>query len=99
MADLNDSEFPSGELDCALALELFEHIHDVEALLKKIRASATRLICTYECLEDVSDITARRQHGYFNDLDRATISELILSVGCPDVVVETHGSLSLFVCE
>lgn len=99
LADLNDGEFPSGEWDCALALELFEHVHDVEALLKKIRASATRLICTYECLEDVSHITARRQHGYFNDLDRATISELILSVGWPDVVVEIHGSLSLFVCE
>jgi hypothetical protein len=35
LANLNDGGFPAGEWDCALALELFYHIHDVEALLKK----------------------------------------------------------------
>ena len=99
LADLNDDEFPSGEWDCVLALELFEHIHDVEALLTKIRASATRLICTYECLDEVSNITERRQHGYFNDFDRATISGLIRSAGWADIVVEIHGSHSLFICD
>ena len=63
LTDLNEGGFPAGEWDCALALELFEHIHDVPALLTKIRASAGRLICTYNCLEEVSDKTERRELG------------------------------------
>ena len=47
LADLNDNQFPDGNWDCALALELLEHIHDVPALLSRIRAAAGTFICTY----------------------------------------------------
>ena len=46
LADLNDNQFPDGYWDCALALELLEHIHDVPALLSRIRPAAGTSICT-----------------------------------------------------
>ena len=99
LADLNEGDFPDGDWDCALALALFEHIHDVAALLTKIRAASRRLICIYECLEEVGDIAERRALGYFNDFDRDGLQKLFAAAGWRVTVAETHGRLSLFVCD
>lgn len=99
LADLNDGRFPEGQWDCALALALFEHVHDVPALLARIRLAAKRLICVYECVEEVGDIALRRERGYFNDLDRPALQAKLQAAGFRPVVVEIHGRFSLFVCD
>lgn len=98
LADLNGSQFPDGSWDCALTLELLEHIHDVPALLAKIRAVSDRLVGTYKCIEETGDIPERRANGYFNDFDRATLENLLKAAGWPSVRLETHGAHTLFVC-
>ena len=89
LTDLNEGGFPAGEWDCALALELFEHIHDVPALLTKIRASAGRLICTYNCLEEVSDKTERRELG--SRISRWTMICPSYSLPCVPPVISMVG--------
>ena len=99
LADLNDGGFPEGEWDCALALALFEHVHDVPALLARIRSAAKRLICIYTCLEDLGDVTRRRELGYFNDYDQATFLGALQSAGWQVTLAESDGQQSLFVCD
>ena len=98
LADLNEGDFPDGEWDCALALALLEHVHDVPALLNKIRAASDRLICTYEGVEEIGDIAERRALGYFNDFDRDALQKMFTAAGWRVTVSEIHGRLSLFVC-
>ena len=98
LADLNDGQFPDGEWDCALALELLEHIHDVPALLNRIRAAAGRVILTYRCCEGGDESTERRALGYFNDFNRATLEAMLDGVGWRIVTVEAQGPYTLFVC-
>ena len=99
VTDLNSGGFPDGAWDCALALELLEHIHDVPALLARIRASCKRLICTYKSTEDVGDATLRRQQGYFNDFDRAALQSMLQAAGWRVTSAEVRGDHSLFVCD
>ena len=99
LADLNDGGFPEGEWDCALALELFEHIHDVPELLAKIRPVAGRLVCIYCCLEDVGDLTERRERGYFNDFGRADLQATFITAGWQVKVAEADDKQSLIICE
>ena len=99
LADLNDGGFPEGEWDCALALELFEHIHDVPKLLVQIRSVAARLVCTYCCLEDVGDLTERRERGYFNDFRRADLQSSFRAAGWQVIVSDADERQSIFVCE
>lgn len=98
LADLNDGQFPDGAWDCALALELFEHIHDVAALLGRIRASSERLICLYRCVGDDFDRVERRSRGIFNDFDQATVASLLEEAGWQVDLVERHAPHTLFVC-
>jgi hypothetical protein len=97
--DLNGGRFPAGSWDCALALELLEHIHDVPALLGKIRTASGRLICTYKNVEDISDRSLRRAHGYFNDFDRPTLRSMLEAAGWQVTATEARGGHSLFVCQ
>jgi FkbM family methyltransferase len=99
LADLNDGGFPEGEWDCALALELFEHIHDVPKLLVQIRSAAARLVCTYCCLEDVGDLTERRERGYFNDFGRAELQASFTAAGWQVIIADADERQSIFVCE
>ena len=99
LMDLNEGGFPTGDWDCALALEVLEHIHDVPALLKKIRAAAKRLICTYECLDAAGNIPQRRERGFFNDFDKDAFTALLHSAGWQASVGETHTTICLFVCD
>ncbi len=99
LCDLNDGRFPDGEWDCALALELFGYIHDVPAILARIRAASARLVCTYRCFEAGDDLTARRVRGYFNDFDREAIEAMLVAAGWRISQVEAHEPYTLFVCE
>jgi FkbM family methyltransferase len=102
VADLNQDGFPDGEWDCALALELLEHIHDVPALLANIHASCSLLICTYECVnngDDTSEVQKRRERGFFNDYDQEDLHQMLQSAGWRVRLSETHGSLNFFVCD
>jgi len=99
LADLNDGGFPEGEWDCALALALLEHIHDVPALLKRIRASCQRLICVYHSVEDLGDAEERRQNGFFNDYGRGELTGLLEAAGWQVSVSPSDGAGTLFVCE
>ena len=94
LADLNDNQFPDGNWDCALALELLEHIHDVPALLSRIRAAAGTFICTY-C--GGGDVQARRAAGYFNDFSRSGIERLLDAGGWSVETVEDQGAHTLLV--
>lgn len=96
--DLNGGQFPEGDWDCALALELLEHIHDVPALLARTRASSERLVCTYKSVEDIADPALRRTHGYFNDFDRTALCAMLQAAGWQVTHVEVHDGHSLFVC-
>ncbi len=98
LADLNDDQFPEGEWDCALALELLEHIHDVPALLSRIRRAAGRLIVTYRCVEGPIDVSARRARGYFNGFNRNSVEEMLSGAGFGIETAEALGPYTLFVC-
>ena len=99
LADLNDNGFPEGEWDCALALALLEHIHDVPALLTKVRSSCQRLICIYVCQEDVGEVEVRRANGFFNDFSRAELRGFFEAAGWRVAVSATEDVGTLFVCE
>ncbi len=72
-----------------------EHIHDVPALLSRIRAAAGTFICTY-CGD--GDAQARRAAGYFNDFSRSDIERLLDAGGWSVETVEDHGAHTLLVC-
>ncbi len=97
--DINGGQFPSGSWDCTLALELLEHIHDVPALLVKVRSCSKRLICTYKSVEDVANPALRRAEGYFNDFDRATLQSMLQAAGWQVTTTEVRDGHSLFVCD
>ena len=99
LADLNDNGFPEGEWDCALALALLEHIHDVPALLTKVRSSCQRLICIYVCQEDVGEVEVRRANGFFNDFSRAELRGFFEAAGWRVAVSATEDVGTLFVCD
>jgi hypothetical protein len=99
LCDLNDGQFPKGSWDCALALALLEHIHDVPALLRRIRGTAKCLIGTYASVETVPEATERRQRGYFNDDDRATLRTKLEAAGWQVTLLEEQGAETLFVCD
>jgi hypothetical protein len=42
---------------------------------------AARLVCTYCCLEDVGDLTERRERDYFNDFGRAELQASFIAAG------------------
>lgn len=97
--DLNSGQFPDGVWDCALALELLEHIHDVPTLLTSIRASCKRLVCTYKSVEDMPNRMLRRTQGYFNDFDRAAVRAMLEAAGWQVTLPEVRNRHSLFVCD
>jgi len=97
--DLNGGQFPDGEWDCALALELLEHIHDVPALLTRTRARCKRLVCTYKSTEEMGDATLRRQQGYFNDFVRDALQAMLQAAGWRVTTADVRGGHSLFVCD
>jgi hypothetical protein len=80
VVDLNQGQFPEGEWDAVAALELFEYIHDVPALLRRCRASARRLIFTYRLCDD-QDITTRREKGWFNDFNHHEMRAMLQRTG------------------
>jgi hypothetical protein len=82
-----------------LTLELFEHIHDVPELLAKIRSVMGRLVCIYCCLENVADLTERRERGYFNDFGHAGLQETFIAGGWEVKVAEADDRQCLFICE
>lgn len=98
LVDLNDGQFPEGEWDFALALELLEYIHDVPELLARARKVAGKLICTYRCVEQGDDLSARRARGYFNDFDTVTLQELLKDAGWHIEKFEPQGSYAVAVC-
>jgi FkbM family methyltransferase len=98
LADLNDGQFPKGEWDCALTLELLEYIHDVPSLLARIRNVAGRLIFTYRCAEEGADPTPRRARGYFNDFHQEALLAMLDTAGWEIKKVERHEPYTLFVC-
>ncbi|MEM9683472.1 MAG: FkbM family methyltransferase [Pseudomonadota bacterium] len=99
LMDLNDGNFPDGEWDCALALEMLEHIHDVPGFLADCRRVAGRLVATYECVDELPDEARRRERGFFNDLDRATIGTMLEAAGWRPIHSEIRDEHTLFVCE
>jgi hypothetical protein len=64
--DLNQGQSPSGQYDVVVLADVLEFIHDVPALLRRSRQSASRLIATYNARSG-QDIGQRRQQGWFND--------------------------------
>lgn len=97
--DLNGGRFPDGEWDCALALALLEHIHDVPALLARIRAACKRLVGTYVSIEETADETLRLQQGFFNNFDRAALTSMLEAAGWRVTTMDVTDGYSLFVCE
>ena len=87
VVDLNQGQFPEGAWDAVAALELFEYIHDVPALLRRCRASARRLVFTYR-LRDRQDITARREKGWFNDFSHDDMRAMLQRTGWTAIIAE-----------
>lgn len=98
LMDLNDDQFPEGEWDFALALELLEYIHDVPTLLARARQVADKLICTYRCVEQGDDLSTRRVRGYFNDFDKTTLEALLKAAGWHIEEFEPQGPYTVAVC-
>lgn len=98
LMDLNDGNFPDGAWDCALALEMIEHIHDVPDFLSNCRRAADRLVATYECTDHLPDETRRRERGFFNDFDRAAMQSLLDAAGWRLVHSDLQEGRTLFVC-
>ena len=97
VVDLNQGQFPEGEWDAVAALELFEYIHDVPALLRRCRASARRLVFTYR-LRDRQDITARREKGWFNDFSRDEMRAMLQRTGWTAIAEKVPRSGLPYLC-
>lgn len=99
VVDFNQAQFPDGEWDCALTLELLEHLHDVPAFLRRIRANSIRLIGTYKCTEENPNVEVRRELGFFNDYSRNELESLLKDAAWQITTLETTQRHTLFVCE
>ena len=99
LADLNEGQFPAGEWDGVMALEILEYIHDPAALLAKARAGASRLVSTYRCTAPNEPEDSRRIAGYFNDFDRLGMEALLKAAGWSVATIEEHAPYTLFVAD
>jgi hypothetical protein len=97
LVDLNQQQFPSGESDCIVLLEVLEYIHDPAWLIRKCRESAARLIFTYHPHQG-EPLEARRQRGWFNDLDAEGLASLLASAGWRIETQAAAGDATLLVC-
>ncbi|MGF1610223.1 MAG: FkbM family methyltransferase [Kiloniellales bacterium] len=95
--DLNQGQLPGETADVVVALELLEYMHDVPALLARMREAAPRLICTYRCRGEESS-ESRRRHGWFNDYGEAELRALLEAAGWRIEHSEAESGLRLFVC-
>jgi hypothetical protein len=74
--DLNQQQFPAGNYDVVVLLDVLEYIHDAPSLLRRCRQSASRLILTYHPRQEES-LDQRRQRGWFNDFDLAELTAIL----------------------
>jgi FkbM family methyltransferase len=84
LADLNRGQFPDGHWDTAALLAVLEYIHDPEALLRRIRAAADRLILCSDLAAENADAAAlarRRAAGYVHDLTEAALRRRLADAG------------------
>lgn len=79
--DLNRGHFPGGDCTAAAALHLLPYIHDVDGLLKRLRAAAPVLVVSYPVMDKDADRRARRAKGYVNDLTAETLEQRLTATG------------------
>lgn len=87
VADLNRGELPPGAFDVVAILATLEFVHDVEALLKALRARAPLSIVSY-CGCTSKDLDTRLERGYFTDYTRDEFVLLCQKAGWQVVVAE-----------
>lgn len=97
VADLNQGQFPTGEYDIVVALEVFEFIHNLEAVLKLCANVTKRLILTYRV--NVTDIPTRRSLGFVHDYDKPALTNLLKSAGWRVMEDLPGADTVLFDCE
>jgi len=97
VADLNRGDFPEERFDAVTALEVFEYVHDLPALLARCAKAAARLVCTYHTRSGET-AEARRQKGWVNDYDAAAFKTLLQNSGWTVETCEEGAGTRLFVC-
>jgi len=77
---VNRGEFPPGRYDVVAALGLFEYLHDIGALLVKMRQAAPAALVSYsiDCGEPRDD---RLRCGWVNALTRPAFAEAVRTAG------------------
>lgn len=70
VCDFNQGEYPNVIGDVCFVSGCLEYIVDYEALIKHIANRFSRCIISYCCIEDFSNMDARRQRTWVNDLSR-----------------------------
>jgi FkbM family methyltransferase len=90
VVDLNDGQFPGGNYDVAVFLDVLEFLHDPQAALDAAADRAGRLIASYRPCDGPSaggsplgaaTETGRRSLGFFNDYSEADMSSLLSAAG------------------
>jgi FkbM family methyltransferase len=97
VVDLNQQQFPAGQYDCIVLLEVLEYIHDAAWLLRRCREAAPKLIFTYHPRAG-EPIESRRQHGWFNDLDQNSLTSIVEDAGWRIDSQTPFGDATLLVC-
>ena len=97
VVDLNQGQFPAGEFDVVALLEVLEFMHDVPALLALCRQAAGRLIVLYN-VSHGEPVVQRRQQGWFNDYDQASLESLLQAAGWSVAEAASTSQGMLFVC-
>ena len=95
--DLNRAALPDIQADVAVALEVFEYLHDLPQILERIADRAPRLICSYRCNEGGAARERRRQ-GWVNDYDEPGFADLLAAAGWAIESRDSGAQTRLFVC-
>jgi hypothetical protein len=74
--NLDSDPLPAGEFDFIVLLGVVEYLHNLGAVIEKLRAGAPHLLMSYCCIPGDAPadtvVAARRERGWVNDL---TVSE------------------------
>jgi FkbM family methyltransferase len=80
VCDLNQGQMPQGTYDAVALLDVLEYLHDPRDVLERCRTLSSNLVLSYR-LHQGEAVAARRAQGWFNDMDDASLRQLLEVAG------------------
>lgn len=96
--NLDTDALPEGEWDAAVLMSVLAHLHHPAEVLGKVRKAAKRLVVSYPTIDMVAGEVLRRGRGYFNDLDRQDLQDMLKQVGWEVESETTLGDEGVWLC-